>query len=135
MEIEKTIQELEKIKQIIIDRELTPDELSRAALKMSGYLIRLGEFIAQLIYDANDAYIYRKYKYSFEYSALSRDITVKDREHEVTIKTKEDHKNEIEKRRLADRVKTLHNDYRLFIMTIQSRLNILKSELFYQTNK
>lgn len=128
--VEGIIKELEKCKSYILDESLAPDRLSQGVVVMSGHLIRLGEFVAELVYQANTSYIYRKWKYSFEYNTLSRDFTVKDRDNEATLRIKAEQEDEVKKRRMADRVKTLHEDYRLFIMTIQTRLGVLKSELF-----
>lgn len=128
--IEDIIKELEKSKEYILKESLPPDRLSQGVVVMSGHLIRLGEYVAEMVYQANTAYIYRKWKYSFEYNTLSKDFTVKDRDNEATLRIKAEQEDEIKKRRMADRVKTLHEDYRLFVMTIQTRLGVLKSELF-----
>ena len=127
--METIINKLQESKEFIISHDLNPDELSQKVVDMSAYLITLGGYIADLVYEANSAYIYRKFKYAFEFSQLS-EMTITDKTNEATIKIKQDQQAEIEKRRIADRVKTLHEDYKLFIMTIQTRLGVLKSELF-----
>ena len=132
-EIDETIKELQRCKDAIMQSELPPDRLSNAVVIMSGHLIRLGSFIADLVYDANNAYIYRKFKYASDFNTLSKELsgaTMRELDNKAQIQNKEHHEVEIEKRRTADRVKTLHEDYRLFIMTIQTKLSVIKSELF-----
>ena len=131
--MENVIKELEALKNSIINDALNPADLSEAIVLMSGYLIYLGGFVADKVYDANNAYTNRKFKYASDFNTLSKELsgkTMREMDIKTQISNKEHQDLENEKRHDADRVKVLYESYKLFIMVNQTRLSVLKSELF-----
>jgi hypothetical protein len=122
--------EIEEIEECVkfYDKDLTPDELSRCAVQMSILLIRIGGLVAELQSLANEAYIYRKFKYLWSYTSLKKDIKVKDKENIALEDTFEHYEAELLNRFIADFFKTQYESWSRLIMNIQSRLNVLKSE-------
>ena len=109
------------------NRERTPDELSRCASQMGVLLCRVGEVVAEMTTRANEAYIYRKFKYLWNFNSLSG-LTAKERENIAMEQTLENYEIELVNRYIADLIKVKYEDYARFVNLIQTRLGVLKQE-------
>jgi hypothetical protein len=109
-------------------RNLTPDELSRLAVRVSILLCRIGELSAELNSEANEKYIYRKFAYLWSYNSLKADMKVKEKENIALDESFGSYEQELLNRFVADFIKTKYEDWSRVVMVIQSRLSTLKSE-------
>lgn len=105
-----------------------PVVLSELALRMSGYLIRVGSLVSKLASKSNDAYVIRKWRNLGEFHRLSGTVT--DRQAQASENTIEEQKQELVNKYLHDIVKAYYDDYDRIIVVIQSRLKVLQSERF-----
>ena len=109
-------------------KAITPDLLSRCATEMSVLLCRIGELVAELKSNANEAYIYRKFRYIWEYNVLKKDMTQKQRENLAMEQSFDYYKQELINRFVADFISAKYEDYQRFVNVVQSRLRIMKNE-------
>jgi hypothetical protein len=107
---------------------VSPEMLSSSIVRMGVLLIRLGQLSADLMAEANDAYIYRKRKYSWEFTAMKGDLKISERENLASDKIQSEVDEELITRYIADHVKFLYDDFSRFVMILQSRLNTLRDE-------
>lgn len=121
--------DLEKMLNIGLTRSLTVDDLSRCAIKMSGYLVSVTDIINELVAAANEAYTYRKYKFLWEFSQLSKTMSKTDREQVATEKSFEEYEEELVCRFVADYFKSKFDAYDKFISVLQSKIGLEKSML------
>ena len=109
--------------------ELKPDDISRCIATMSRYMDKLGELISELSAKANEAYIYKKYKYLWEYTQITKTLTVKDREGIASDRIFDEQEEEIINRFVADFMHTKFKTFDKFISVLQSRIGLMRSEI------
>lgn len=114
---------------------LTPDELSRALVKMGVLLVRIGPLAAELAARANEAYIYRKKRYLWEFSQITGELTVKDRENRAMVNIYKEQEAELVTRFVADHIGALYEDFSRLCNIIQSRLRSLRDERINVSNQ
>jgi hypothetical protein len=108
-------------------KTLTPDEISRAALELSLLLCNLGDLVAVLTSNSNEAYSYRKFRQAWEFSKLKVNLSLKgkDLENKSLTGVEFEYKQELINRFVSDYFKTYYDDISRIIMVAQSRLRIL----------
>lgn len=108
----------------------TGDELSRAATKLSMFLVNLGQMVTESELIANSAYMYRKWKRAGEFSRLSKklDKGVTYVKEIIDKKVVEEVEQELESRYVADSLRALYDDAERLVSVIQTRLRVMSNE-------
>ena len=129
--------EIDKIKGVVSERidTLTPDEISRAVVKLSVLLCSLGGLVAQIVSEANEGYIFRKFMYAWEFTTLKSDIKGAKAESLALQNTIEHHRSEMIKRFISDYMKAYKDDIERLVSSMQSRLKTLQSERINSNNQ
>jgi hypothetical protein len=123
-----------KIEQCIdMTRDVTSvdvETISSCASQMTAWLANLAGVVPKYTSQANGAYLYRKFSYAWEFTNFSNEFSVKDRESKTLMKTREHHENEQINRYVADYLKNKYEAYERHVSVLQSRLGILRNEMF-----
>ncbi len=109
------------------------DELTRIAGKLSAITSSLGDIISRATARANSAYLYRKFSLRWNFSTLSKDIPKYERENTAEKMNEKYHKEEMIIRMATDTLKARFDSYVRMISLIQSRMGILKNEMYSST--
>lgn len=113
------------------NHDTTPDMLSKAVVKLSVYLVNLGAIVSEAKSNANEAYTFRKYCEVWQYSKLKDTIkTSKDCEKMSFDNVFEQYRTELINRYVADVLAAYYDDTSRMVMTLQTRLNILRDEMY-----
>lgn len=125
------LSEIDKIKEAInkMADKITADELSRSIYRLSVLLVNLGGLVAEVSCQANENYVYRKYRFLWEFNMLNPEMTTKNRENIALDKIHANYCNELVSRFVADFLKAYKDDINTLISVIQTRLSYLKSEM------
>lgn len=128
---------IEQIDEIIMTfrskvKTLTPDQVSRAALELSLLMVNLGDLVAVITSNSNEAYAYRKFKMAWEFSKMKANMNLKgqDLENKTLASVELEYRQELIARFVADYFKCYQEDISRIVMTAQSRLKILQNEWF-----
>ncbi len=109
------------------------DELIRVAGKLSAITASLGDVISRATARANSAYLYRKFSLRWNFSTLSKELPKYERENTAEKMTEKNHTEEMVIRCAVDTLKTRFESYTRTISLIQSRMGILKNEMYSAT--
>lgn len=121
----------EKIKLTQDVTSIDVETISSSMSMMTAYLSNLAGVVPRYTSLANSQYIYRKFSLMWEFSRLGNTLnTIKDKENESLKNTEEEHFEELVARYVADYLKSKYDSYEKHASVLQSRLGILKSELF-----
>ena len=122
----KEIKELEKIRQALDTRNVNPDELSRAVVKMNSLLCYIGTRVAELRRSYEMSYWERKRQYIYLKALADGKLVEKEKE---AMEGVDGLKNdEIAKQYEYEYLKNIREDYKSYTMALQSRLNVLREE-------
>lgn len=128
--INESLPELKMVDAIIKDIDeidpLTPEMLIDSITRLATLSFRIGEKVNHLITQANEAYVYRKFRYAWEFSLLSG--SVKDRESEALDNLFNEHQVELTTRFIADHFKTKLEMIDRLISVLQTRLRFAEKE-------
>ena len=134
---------VEKIKNIIAALEdgqkyelktLDLDSLTRLAGKLAIYRASLSEMVADAVYEANYAYIFRRYQFAAEFNKLKIHLKEQEKmtdgqaERQTEEALFELRQKEIENRRTADRLSGLLDTIDRLVFVIHSRITVLLTE-------
>jgi hypothetical protein len=116
-------------------KKLTIDELTRLQSKLALYRASLSEIVADAVFDANMAYIYRRFQRAEKFSALKAHVTVDEKkmtdgaaDNKTEEMIYEFRKDEMEKRRQADRVEGLLDSVDKLMFVLHDRTMSLMAE-------
>ena len=114
---------------------ISPDKLSKIALKLSVLLINLGDMTAKATLKANLHYSYRKFSHARDYKQLRElmKTTVTDADQTAQHMNQKNITDEIQAQYEADLLKTFYDDIDRLVITIQSRMKLLDHQM-KQTN-
>ena len=115
------IDEIEDIIKVLDTIEiLTPEQLGHHIHKLSTLSFRFAELVTKLTTKANEAYIYRKFRYVWEYQVLSG--TIKDKESMAQDSIFKECEHELITRFVADHFKVKLEAVERLVSVLQSRL-------------
>lgn len=111
--------------------EMPPSVVAEYVVKLSTYLVNLGSLVAISKSEANEAYVYRKYREVWHYSRL-RDEMKSDKacEKQSFDLVFEEYRSELINRYIADYLCAYYDDVSRLVMAAQSRMNVLRDEMF-----
>ncbi len=122
----KEIEELEKIRVALDTRNVNPDELSRAIVKLNSLLCYVGTRVAELRKAYELSYWERKRQYAYLKALAEGNLAQKEKEASEGI---DDYRqDEIAKQYEYEYLKNIREDYKGYAMALQSRLNVLREE-------
>lgn len=131
----------DKIKEIttaLYNRELSSwsaDEISRAITSLAILRVNLGQDMVNATAYYDISYINRKLTYASEWKATKSKLnaqmqkaTVSDIDSEIIQSIAETQENEIKAKHYAEQLRVLYDSTETLIMSLQSRLGVLKQE-------
>ena len=128
----KNIPEFADIELIRQDYEtgeiLDLERITNDAVRLSVLLIRIGSISVELMAKANYAYIYRKRRYIFEFTALTAVMHKYEKDAIAGKKIVAEQEEEVISRFVADHFKTYYDDISRFISVLQTKIKTITSE-------
>jgi len=108
------------------------ETISHAMSTISAYLCTLSGVVPKYTAIANATYIYRKFAYMWEFRKMVQFNTVKEKEQEALDRTADEHFEEVVSRYVADYIKNKYDAYERHVSILQTRIGLLKNEMFRQ---
>lgn len=126
--IEENIQTTQDVTSVDVET------ISAVTSMTTAYLCNLAGVVPRYTALANAQYIYRKFSVMWEFKKLGEAFnTVKEKDNEALNRTKDEHFEELVARYVADYLKNKYDAYEKHVSVLQSRLGILRNEMFRST--
>jgi len=106
------------------------ETISACTSMITAYLSYLSGIIPKYTALANSHYIYRKFSLMWEWNKLGDGFTGKKKDNEALERTEQEHKDELIMRYIADYLKNKYESYERHVSILQSRLGILRNQMF-----
>ena len=107
------------------------ETISRAASTTSAYLATLAGIVPKYTSFANSSYIFRKFTLMWNFQKIGQEYnTVKEKDLEALNRSEKEHEEELIARYVADYLKNKYDAYEKHVSVLQSRMGILKNEMY-----
>lgn len=121
---------IQEVKECAIIADIDADTLSYLLTQMSALIFRIGVVVSEVTNRANEAYVYRKLRYMWEYNRCGNTLKVAEKESKSMLAVREQYEEELANRYVADYMQNLYKDYDRLISVLQSKLALLRNEMY-----